>query len=269
MADDELRAMWARGSYAIVGDWFAAASRACLDGLDLGGTRVLDVACGTGAVALEAARRGAHVVGIDLTPELLEEAARRGALAGVAVDWQQGSFTDLSVHRDIDVTTSAFGVMFAADQAAVAGEVLRTVRPGGTVVIAAWAPDGAFGFAAPGILDLLPAMGAGPDRTRWATEDGLVAIVAEARDLDTNLHAHLENMRAGTIAIPFDSVEAAVVAMRRWSGPWMALFDALAAGGQSDAGHAALVDHLAGFADPTDTGIELAVTYSIGRLRRR
>lgn len=123
------RALWSRGSYAISGDWFAEASRACLAGLELDGVRLLDVACGTGAVALEAARRGARVVGLDATPAMLEEARRRAGAEVLAVEWREGSFTDLGAFRGFDVVASAFGVIFAEDQAAVAEGLLRAARP--------------------------------------------------------------------------------------------------------------------------------------------
>lgn len=261
----DAREMWARGSYVIVGDWFAAASIACLDGLDLDGVRVLDVACGTGAVAIDAARRGASVVGVDLTPSMLEEAARRSNAAGVVVEWQEGSFTDLSAHRGFDVAASAFGVMFAEDQAAVAAELIATVRPGGTVRIASWAPGGAFGLTAPGILELLPGAAAGSDRTSWADPEGLSGILAH---VDPDLGARVEGLRSDHVRLPFPSVEVAVQEMRRWSGPWMVLFDALEGMGVAAEGNAALVDHLSGYAEDVEDGVVIAVAYAVATVVR-
>ena len=129
--------VWTIGDYSIVGDWFTQASRRCLDVMDVRGLRVLDVACGTGAVAIEAARRGAHVHGVDLTPAMLAVAKQRAERAGVDVAWHQGSFDDLSAFRDFDLVTSAFGVIFADDQPAVAKQLVETVKPGGVVSLTA------------------------------------------------------------------------------------------------------------------------------------
>ena len=86
---DPRRELWRRGSYEIVGDWLAPASLSVLDsiGSRLRGLRLLDVAAGTGTVAIEAARRGAVVVGMDLTDELVDIARRRAAGVGVRLRW--------------------------------------------------------------------------------------------------------------------------------------------------------------------------------------
>ena len=263
---DQVRAMWARGSYAVVGDWFVDASVSCLDGLELRGASLLDVACGTGAVAIEAARRGADVTGVDLTPTMLEEAAARALAGGVDVSWRTGSFTDLAAFRGFDVVSSAFGVMFADDAAAVASEVLATLRPGGTAVLAAWRPDGAFGSLPAGLLDLVPELGQGPDRSVWASREGLEAVLAEAARRGPA--ARLVELREDVVGLPFPSVEAAVAAMLRWSGPWMTVFDALEALGAAPAGRAALAEHLHRYATPVEGGVRVDVTYRVARLHR-
>lgn len=261
MNDTTVASMWSRGSYGIVGDWFAAASRACVDDLQLAGTHVLDVACGTGAVAIEAARRGAHVIGVDITPSMLEEAAQRAKQAGVDVRWQLGSFEDLSEFSGFDVVTSAFGVMFAADQPAVARELVRSLRPGGMLSLAAWSPDSAFGTLPEGFAALLPAVADGPDHTRWATRPGLTAIFGHTDAAVVDLSTH-------TLAVPFASVEDAVAQMRRWSGPWMHLFDVLKAQGTAATGHRMLVDHLSRYTRADGDRVALEAAYGVGRLRR-
>lgn len=185
MDETATQAMWSRGSYVIVGDWFADASIACLEGLDLEGQRLLDVACGTGAVAIEAARRGAVVRGVDLTPSMLAEAARRGDSAGVSVDWAQGSFTDLTGEGTHDLVTSAFGVIFAEDPPGVASQLANACHPGGTIAVVAWGARGAAaatgrgaaGPAAPRPADAGPDAvgndrGAGHDRCGVAADGG-------------------------------------------------------------------------------------------------
>jgi ubiquinone/menaquinone biosynthesis C-methylase UbiE len=130
------RAMWAMGDY----DRFARATvwelgpvlvEAC--GVTRG-QRVLDVAAGTGNVAIRAAKAGALVVASDLTPEHFD-AGRRGATAeGVELEWVEGDAEALPFDDGtFDVVTSCFGAMFAPNQQAVADELVRVCRPGGTI----------------------------------------------------------------------------------------------------------------------------------------
>jgi len=106
------------------------------------GQRVLDVGCGTGPAALAAARTGAAVTGLDLTPELLVRARENSAIAEVEVDWHEGDveampFADAS----FDVVLSHFGHMFAPRPAAAVAEMLRVLKPGGTIAFATWPPE--------------------------------------------------------------------------------------------------------------------------------
>jgi len=106
------------------------------------GQRVLDAACGTGVVALTAARLGAKVSGLDLTPELLERARHNSQLAGVEVDWREGDVEKLPFDdATFDVVLSQFGHMFAPRPAVAVGEMLRVLKPGGTIAFSTWPPD--------------------------------------------------------------------------------------------------------------------------------
>lgn len=106
------------------------------------GQRVLDVGCGTGVVALTAARKGADVTGLDLTPELLERAASNAVTAGVKVTWQEGDAEKLPfADRTFDAVVSQFGHMFAPRPEVAIAEMLRVLRPGGTLAFATWPPD--------------------------------------------------------------------------------------------------------------------------------
>ncbi|HTS35986.1 MAG TPA: class I SAM-dependent methyltransferase [Candidatus Solibacter sp.] len=106
------------------------------------GMRVLDVGCGTGVVALTAARAGAQVEAIDLTPELLERARANGITAGVSVQWQEGDAEQLPFgDGEFDVVLSQFAHIFAPRPQVVTGEMLRVLRSGGTIAFATWPPD--------------------------------------------------------------------------------------------------------------------------------
>jgi SAM-dependent methyltransferase len=106
------------------------------------GQRVLDVACGTGVVSVTAARRGAHVTGLDLTPELLERARENARIAGVDVDWHEGDVEDLPfADASFDVVLSEFGHIFAPRPEVAVGEMLRVLKPGGKIAFSTWPPE--------------------------------------------------------------------------------------------------------------------------------
>ena len=110
------------------------------------GQRVLDVAAGTGNVAIRAAEAGAGIVASDLTPESLAAGAREAGDRGVDVEWVVADAQALPfADGEFDVVTSSFGAMFAPDHRAVADELLRVCRPGGVIGMANFTPEGGAG----------------------------------------------------------------------------------------------------------------------------
>jgi 2-polyprenyl-3-methyl-5-hydroxy-6-metoxy-1,4-benzoquinol methylase len=106
------------------------------------GTRVLDVACGTGVVAVTAARSGARVTALDLTPELLDRARWNAEVAKVEVEWHEGDVERLPFDSGtFDVVISQFGHMFAPQPALAIAEMLRVLRSGGTIAFSTWPPE--------------------------------------------------------------------------------------------------------------------------------
>ena len=106
------------------------------------GQNVLDVACGTGVVAVTAARFGARVTGFDLTPELLVRARENAAIASVTIEWHEGDAEALPFEdASYDVVLSQFGHMFAPRPEVVIAEMLRVLRRGGTIAFATWPPE--------------------------------------------------------------------------------------------------------------------------------
>jgi len=106
------------------------------------GQRVLDVACGTGVVAVTAACMGARVSGLDLTPELIERARENASIASVDIDWREGDAEALPYgDREFDVVVSQFGHMFAPRPDVAIAEMLRVLKPGGTVAFSTWPPE--------------------------------------------------------------------------------------------------------------------------------
>lgn len=111
-----------------------------------GDDTVLDIACGTGNVAITAARRGAAVRGLDLTPAMIEQARNNANVAGVAeIEWRQGDATLLPYDADsFDVTLSSLGHIYAEPPAVAGRELTRVTRPGGRIGFTAWTPSSLF-----------------------------------------------------------------------------------------------------------------------------
>ena len=152
VADSELkarhRAMWASGDYPHMVDTFLLPiGPRLVDACPITrGTRVLDVAAGTGNASLPAAARGAHVTASDLTPELLEAGRRRADAEALQLEWAEADAERLPfADASFDVVMSAIGVMFAPHHQAAADELVRVCRPGGTVGLLCWTPEGMLG----------------------------------------------------------------------------------------------------------------------------
>ena len=106
------------------------------------GQSVLDVACGTGVVSVTAARLGARVTSLDLTPKLLERARENARLAGVDISWNEGDVEKLPFDEaSFDVVLSQFGHIFAPQPDVAIGEMLRVLKPGGTIAFSTWPPE--------------------------------------------------------------------------------------------------------------------------------
>jgi SAM-dependent methyltransferase len=181
------RAMWASGDYAsMVETWISPIGQRLVDALELGpGMRVLDVAAGSGNASIPAAERGATVTASDLTPELLEAGRRRAESMGLELDWVEADAENLPFEDEsFDVVMSAIGAMFAPRHQTVADELVRVCRPGGTLGLLSWTPEGMIGelfrtmapFAPP------PPPGAQPPPL-WGSEEHLNELLGDRVDL--------------------------------------------------------------------------------------
>ncbi|MFP2994025.1 class I SAM-dependent methyltransferase [Mycobacterium intracellulare] len=142
------RTVWALGDYALMAEEvMAPLGPALVEATGIGpGVRVLDVAAGSGNISLPAAAAGATVVSTDLTPELLLRSRDRAAAQGLTIDYREANAHALPFGDDeFDVVMSAIGVQFAPDQQRAAAELVRVCRPGGTIGVISWTPEGFFG----------------------------------------------------------------------------------------------------------------------------
>ncbi len=142
------RAMWALGDYpAVATEVIAELGPTLVAAVAVtSGERLLDVAAGSGNVALPAARVGARVTASDLTPELLEAGRAQSAAEGLAIAWETGDAEALPyADHSFDVTTSSVGVMFAPHHQPAADELVRVTRPGGRIGLISWTPAGFIG----------------------------------------------------------------------------------------------------------------------------
>jgi SAM-dependent methyltransferase len=142
------RAMWASGDYpSMVETFLLPLGPALVQACGIGpGMTVLDVAAGTGNASIPAAKAGAQVTASDLTPELLQAGRIRAESEGLTLDWVQADAEHLPFEDEsFDVVMSSIGAMFAPHHQEVADELVRVCRPGGTIGMLNWTPEGMIG----------------------------------------------------------------------------------------------------------------------------
>jgi ubiquinone/menaquinone biosynthesis C-methylase UbiE len=142
-----MRNAWMAGDFGRIARFNERVAADFVDRLQLRpGVKVLDVACGSGNLAIPAARAGAEVTGVDIAPNLLEQARRRAEAEKLIAKFDEGDAEKLPyADASFDVVMSMFGAMFAPRPELVAAELARVCRPGGTIAMANWTPSGSTG----------------------------------------------------------------------------------------------------------------------------
>ena len=225
------RATWAAGDYSAVAEHIdAVPPRDLLNRLAIApGDDVLDVATGTGNVALRAAAAGARVVGLDLTPELFATALRREAEYRVTVEWIEGDAENLPfAEATFDHVLSVFGVQFAPQHEVAAAELARVSRPGGHVGLVNWTPTGLIGELFSIMSGYLPAP------PSYASSPPLWGSEPHVRDLFAGTGLEL-TFATGHNPWRFDSAEDWVTFMETNYGPTLRARERLTAEGRWDA----------------------------------
>ena len=212
---------WSSGNFGTVASRIVLVSEQLAESADLAaGSRVLDVACGTGNAAIAAARSGTDVVGIDYVPALLETGRQRAEIEGLPVEFREGDAEDLPVaDGEFDAVLSVFGSMFAPDQPKAASELARACRPGGTIALASWMPSGFIGDMFRVIAKHVPPPPGLSSPMLWGTEAHLQELFGDS------VASMRSTERICTFRYP--SAEAFVEFFRRWYGPTLKAFEAV------------------------------------------
>jgi len=193
VADSELkarhRAMWGSGDYPLMVDTFLLpVGERLVDACGIApGSRVLDIAAGSGNASLPAARKGAHVTASDLTPTLLEHGRARAESEGLELEWAEADAENLPfADASFDVVMSAIGVMFAPHHQEAADELVRVCRTGGTIGLLSWTPEGMIGqlFATMKPFAPPPPPGA-QSPPLWGDEEHLRGLLGDRVELNT------------------------------------------------------------------------------------
>lgn len=217
-----VRATWVAGDFGIIAKSLAAGAQSFVDRLNITeGMNVLDVACGTGNQSLPAARRGADVTGIDLAPNLIEQAIANAATEGLKIKFEVGDAEALPYADDeFDLVISMFGAMFAPRPEVVISELVRVCKPGGRIAMANWTASG-FGGELANVYSkyITPPAGAIPP-TLWGDEETVAQRFGD-RVSDLQL-----TRRPMPIIYPFGPAEV-IQCMRENFGPTIMTFASL------------------------------------------
>lgn len=227
--------MWGGADYERMAQRFAPIHDGLVQRLDPSpGTHWLDVATGTGGVAIRAAAAGAAVTGLDIAEALLDQARAKAAAAGIEVEWVLGDAQALPLpDAAFDVVSSCFGLIFAPDASAVARELARVCRPGGRIGLTCWRPDAGphsiFQRFSPGDVP------AGPDQ--WGTEAKVEQLLGDSFELELD---------EGVWNLTADSPEAALELIAEGAPPVKAMVGTLD-DAQREAFRSEMLQYWAGF----------------------
>ncbi|MBB5059468.1 SAM-dependent methyltransferase [Granulicella aggregans] len=223
-----MRATWMAGDFGVVAKTISGSAEEFIARLAIApGSRVLDIACGTGNSAIPLARAGAIVTGVDIATNLLEQARERATAEGLKITFDEGDAEALPyADASFDAVTTMFGAMFAPRPALVASECARVLKPGALLAMANWNPASFTGQMFRVGSDHVPAPPGIPPPALWGDE-------ATVRG---RLAPFFSNVETQLISIDFDmpvSPAGAVDFFRKYFGPTQMAFARLDAAGQA------------------------------------
>lgn len=209
-----VRTTWTSGDFGRIARGYELGSAQFITRLGLSaGERVLDVATGTGNLAIPAARTGATVTGVDIAPNLVTQAKARAAAEGLTIRFDVGDAEALGYDDgEFDTAVSMFGAMFAARPDRAASELLRVVRSGGRIAMANWTPSSFIGEMFKTTAGYAPPPVGLPSPLLWGTEQ------AVRERLGAGLSALSLTRRIMTFEYALDPA-AVVSEFIQWYGP--------------------------------------------------
>ena len=218
----KLRATWIAGDFGEIARFYTKDAENFINRLNLKpGMKVLDVACGTGNLALPAARAGADVTGVDIAPNLVEQARENAKREGLKVQFDEGDAEALPyADASFDVVVTMFGAMFAPRPELVAAELKRVCRPGGVIAMANWTPSGFIGQMFKTAAGYVPPPPGMTSPVLWGVEENVRQRFAEGiSTLETRT-------QMVSWVFPFSPAEV-VEHFRQYYGPTQKAFGAL------------------------------------------
>jgi ubiquinone/menaquinone biosynthesis C-methylase UbiE len=228
-----LKSTWMAGDFGQVAKQIADTAEAFIDRLKAAsiikpGVAVLDVACGTGNLAIPAARAGANVIGVDIASNLIEQARERAAAEGVSekAQFDEGDAEQMP-YRDgqFDVVVTMYGAMFAPRPDRAAAELLRVTKPGGLIAMANWTPEGFVGKMFAVSSKHVPPPPGVPPPVLWGKDDVVrQRLSSGARKIETR-------KQMADFNYPYSPREV-VEFFRKYFGPTQVAFSRLDTAGQ-------------------------------------
>jgi len=224
----KLRATWISGDFGQIAKFLATEAEDFINRLGLKpGSKVLDVACGTGNLALPDARTGANVTGVDIAPNLVEQARANAAREGLQAQFDEGDAEALPyADASFDTVVTMYGAMFAPRPELVAAELLRVTKPGGRIAMGNWTPAGFVGQMFKVVGAHVPPPAGMPSPLLWGKDDVVRERFGDGvSNIDTT-------PRIVKFAFPFSPAEV-VEHFRVYYGPTFKAFGSLDEGRQA------------------------------------
>jgi SAM-dependent methyltransferase len=232
-----MRTTWMAGDFGVIAQKTAADAEAFIARLNLpAGAKVLDMACGSGNLAIPLARQGCIATGVDIAPNLLVQARERAVAEGLTVSFDEGDAEALPyANASFDAVVTMFGAMFAPRPELVAAELARVLKPGGRLAMANWNPGSFTGAMFKLGSQHVPPPPGVPPPVLWGDD----AIVRQ------RLAAGFTSIHTELVPIDFDlpmGPAGTVAYFRQYFGPTQVAFSRLDESGQ--AAYAAALEKL-------------------------
>jgi SAM-dependent methyltransferase len=219
---ERTRATWTAGNFDRIAQFTAPGAEQFIQRLGIrAGERVLDVACGSGNLALPAARAGAAVTGVDIAPDLVARARQRALAEELTIRFDEGDAEALPYpDGHFDTVVTMFGAMFAPRPERAAAELIRVSRPGGRLAMANWTPDGCISRMFKTTAAYLPPPTDAPSPLLWGDPRRI------AERLGGKVHSLKVTPRVLTFDYPY-SPAGVVELFQAYYGPTVRAFEAL------------------------------------------